>query len=75
MYTLMRYSLACDDNCQVALAASTAVSTPLRGPCMPDVQGSVVGEALVVAPLLMKEARHPVQMRLIKLVSVLVLEV
>ena len=71
----MRYILACDDNCQVALAASTAVSTLLRGPCMPNVQGSVVWEALVVAPLLMKEARHNVQMRLIKLVAVLVLEV
>ena len=37
---------------------------------MPDVQESVAGEALAVAPLLMKEARHQVQMRLIKLVSV-----
>ena len=52
-----------------------AVSIPLRGPGMPNVQGSVVGEALVVAPLLMKEARHHVQMWLIKRVAVLVLEV
>ena len=52
-----------------------AISTPLTDPCVPDVQGSVVGEALVVAPLLMKEARYHVQMRLIKLVAVLVLEV
>ena len=75
MNTLKRYILACDDNCQVALAASTAVSTPLRGPCMPDVLGSVGGEALAVAPLLMKEACHHVQMQLIKLVAVPVLEV
>ena len=70
----MRNILACDDNCQVALAA-TAVSTSRRGPRMPNIQGSVVWEAFVVAPLLMKEARHNVQMRLIKLVAVLVLEV
>ena len=75
MYNLMRFSLAYDDNCHVALAASTAVSTPLRGPRMPDVQESVVGEALVVAPLLMKEARHHDQMQLIKLVAVLALGV